>query len=85
MSLRFNIYLLIFIDFIVVYNYDYCQVMKLNEMALPENGQLSDNEKLEANEHIHGIHADSPMTSQRLLDLAVEMNLISLNTFQCFA
>ena len=64
-----------------MYNYDYCQVMKLNEMALPENGQLSDNEKLEANERIHGIHADSPMTSQRLLDLAVEMNLISLNTF----
>ena len=50
-------------------------------MALPEKGQLSDNEKLEANERIHGIHADSPMTSQRLMDLAIEMNLIPLNTF----
>jgi hypothetical protein len=55
--------------------------MRLNEMALPEKGQLSDNEKLEANERIHGIHADSPMTSQRLMDLAIEMNLIPLNTF----
>jgi hypothetical protein len=58
--------------------------MKLNETALPQKGQLSDFDKLKANERIHGIRADDPMTTQRLVDLAIEMNLISIDVFDAF-
>jgi hypothetical protein len=55
--------------------------MSLDETALPKNGQKSDLYKLEVNERIHGIKADDPMTTQRLIDLSIEMNLISLDVF----
>jgi hypothetical protein len=58
--------------------------MKLNEVSVPKKGQLPDYEKLVANERIHGIYADDPMTSQRLIDYAIEKDFISLDTFHAF-
>jgi len=55
----------------------YNQIMKLNELAAPEMGELSDSDKLTANERIHGIDANDLNTTQRLLSLAIGLELFS--------
>ena len=51
--------------------------MGLKEAAVAKTNELSDYRKLELNERIHEIYADIPMTTQRLVNLAAEMKLIS--------
>jgi len=54
--------------------------MNLEEHGVPKSGQHSDYRKLQVNERIHGIDPDDPRTTQRLLDLAIELQLINANT-----
>ena len=51
--------------------------MGLNEVESPEDGELTDLLKLKFNERIHGIYADDPITTERLVSLAIELELIS--------
>ena len=70
----------IFINVLFVYRY--LQVMCLKEGGASKKGELSDYKKLEANERIHGIDAEDPLTTQRLVDLALELNYISAHILQ---
>jgi hypothetical protein len=54
--------------------------MDLNEWAVPKEGDQPDYTILAANELIHGIDASNPITTQRLTELAIDMNLISADT-----
>ena len=66
-------------SFVCIHNY--YQVMGLSETKKPKPGEQRDYDKLVANERLHGIRTDDPITTNRLIDLAIEMKLISAAEF----